>query len=60
MVGTALHQVLPSLFPSRRTCLFARPVCHGIALPMTAPLLELSQIFRGGDGWMDIVIIMMA
>ena len=58
-VGTALHQVLPSLFPSRQTCLFARPMAHGIVVPMTAPLGEVSEVFRGGDGWTDIVIVMM-
>jgi hypothetical protein len=59
-VGTALHQVLPALFPSRRTCLFARPVCHGVIVPMTAHLGELSDIFCGGDGWLDIVVVMMS
>jgi autophagy-related protein 5 len=59
-VGTALHQVLPALFPSRRTCLFARPVCQGVGVPMGAPLQELAEIFCGGDGWVDLVVVMMS
>jgi autophagy-related protein 5 len=58
-IGTALHQALPALFPSRRTCLFARPICHGVVIPMTANLEELAEIFCGGDGWLDIIILMM-
>jgi autophagy-related protein 5 len=58
-IGTALHLTLPALFPSRRTCLFARPVCQGVAIPMTARVDELAGIFCGGDGWTDIVIVMM-
>ena len=58
-VGTALHQTLPALFPSRRTCLFARPVCHGVVVPMTARIDELAELFRGGDGWTDMIIVMM-
>src|SRR5579862_2104094 len=58
-IGTALHQSFPALFPSRRTCLFARPICHGVVIPMTAMLEELAQMFCGGDGWLDIIIVMM-
>lgn len=58
-VGTALHQVLPALFPSRRTCLFARPICQGVVVPMSARIGELADLFCGGDGWMDIVVVMM-
>ena len=59
-IGTALHQVLPALFPSRRTCLFARPVCQGVIVPMNAILSELADSFGGGDGWMDVVVVMMS
>jgi len=58
-IGTALHQILPSLFPSRRTCLFARPVIHGIVIPMTSHLIDLANLFSSGDGWTDIIIVMM-
>lgn len=57
-VGTALHTVLSFLFPSRQMCVFARPVSR-VTLPMTAPLEEVSGIFSNGDGWIDIVVIMM-
>lgn len=58
-IGTALHQVLPALFPSRRTCLFARPVCQGVVVPMSARVDELGELFSGGDGWTDIIVVMM-
>jgi autophagy-related protein 5 len=58
-IGTALHQVLPSLFPSRRTCLFARPVCQGVIIPMTTRVDLFAELFCGGDGWTDIIIVMM-
>ena len=59
-MGTALHQVLPALFPSRRTCLFARPVCQGVCLGLGWPIEELAGGFCGGDGWVDIVVVMMS
>jgi autophagy-related protein 5 len=58
-LGTALHSVLPPLFPSRRTCLFARPTCHGVAVPLGVALEKLATVFASGQGWLDIVILMM-
>jgi hypothetical protein len=29
-------------------------------MPMFAPLEELAEIFCGGDGWVDIVVVMMS
>ncbi|PYI18785.1 hypothetical protein BO99DRAFT_433318, partial [Aspergillus violaceofuscus CBS 115571] len=42
-VGSALHALLPNLFPSRRTPVLAKPVLHGAAVPMAAPVEELDS-----------------
>lgn len=57
-LGTALHQLLPNLFPSRRTPLLARPILHGAQVPMTAHLEELARWATYADGWLCVVIRM--
>ncbi|KAK9373264.1 autophagy protein Apg5-domain-containing protein [Lipomyces chichibuensis] len=59
-VGTALHAHLPQLFPSRRTCLLARPVLHGVLLSMAIPLAELLYECMYTDGYLHICIIMIS
>ncbi|KAK7205164.1 autophagy protein Apg5-domain-containing protein [Myxozyma melibiosi] len=59
-VGTALHKFLPDLFPSRRTCLLARPILHGAFLGMTVPLAELLSECMYTDGYLHICIVMIA
>lgn len=49
-VGTALHTLLPNLFTSRRRCTIARPVLHGVVVPMEA---ELEALMRSGAGYAD-------
>lgn len=58
-IGSALHSLLPHLFPSRRTPVLAKPVLHGAAVPMGAPLDEVVRCSGYGDGWLYIVIRMM-
>ncbi|KAL3466507.1 autophagy protein Apg5-domain-containing protein [Aspergillus heterothallicus] len=58
-IGSALHSILPNLFPSRRTPVLAKPVLHGAALPMSAPVEEVVRCSAYGDGWVYIVIRMM-
>ncbi|KAE8365452.1 autophagy protein 5 [Aspergillus caelatus] len=58
-VGSALHSLLPHLFPSRRTPVLAKPVLHGAAVPMSAPVEELVRSSAYGDGWLYVVIRMM-
>ncbi|KAF4261466.1 autophagy protein 5 [Aspergillus fumigatus] len=58
-LGSALHSLLPNLFPSRRTPVLAKPVLHGAAVPMSAPIEELVRSCAYGDGWVYIVIRMM-
>ncbi|OJJ46881.1 hypothetical protein ASPZODRAFT_131780 [Penicilliopsis zonata CBS 506.65] len=57
-VGTALHALLPNLFPSRRTPVLANPVLHGAVLPMSAPVEEVVRCSAYGDGWAYIVVRM--
>ncbi|PYH42645.1 autophagy protein 5 [Aspergillus saccharolyticus JOP 1030-1] len=58
-IGSALHALLPNLFPSRRTPVLAKPVLHGAAVPMGAPVEELVRCSAYGDGWVYVVIRMM-
>jgi autophagy-related protein 5 len=57
-LGTALHQMIPSLFPSRRTPILATPLLHGAPVPMTAHLEELLRWGGYADGWLSVVIAM--
>ncbi|CEN61396.1 Putative Autophagy protein 5 [Aspergillus calidoustus] len=58
-IGSALHSLLPNLFPSKRTPVLAKPVLHGAAVPMSAPVEEVVRCSAYGDGWVYIVIRMM-
>ncbi len=59
-LGTALHTLLPNLFPSRRTPVLARPVLHGAVVPMGSHLEELVRCAAYADGWLGVVIVMNA
>ncbi|KAI9852164.1 MAG: autophagy protein 5 [Thelocarpon superellum] len=56
---SALQQLLPSLFPSRRTATLARAVLHGTVLPLTAPLEEVMRSAAYMDGWIHLSVMMM-
>lgn len=55
-IGTALHSLLPSLFPSRRTPILAKPLLHGAPVPMNAVLEELASRTCYADGWVNVVV----
>ncbi len=55
-LGTALHSLLPSLFPSRRTPILAKPLLHGAPVPMNAILEEVASKACYADGWVNIVV----
>jgi autophagy-related protein 5 len=57
-LGTALHGILPSIFPSRRSPIYARPVLHGVAVPLIARIDELSKAASYTDGFLHIAIVM--
>jgi autophagy-related protein 5 len=58
-IGTALHQILPSLFPSRRSPLLAQAVLHGAVLPLNANVEELVRAAAYLDGWLHVAVVMM-
>ncbi|KAL8826228.1 MAG: hypothetical protein Q9191_003939 [Dirinaria sp. TL-2023a] len=58
-LGTALHALLPALFPSRRTPILAKPVLHGGVVPMAAPVEELLKSAAYLDGWLHLGLVMM-
>ena len=55
-LGTALNTLLPSLFPSRRTPVLAKPLLHGAPLPMGAKLDDLVRWACYADGWLSVVV----
>ncbi|CAO2648957.1 Nn.00g099060.m01.CDS01 [Neocucurbitaria sp. VM-36] len=58
-IGTALNQILPTLFPSRRSPLLAQAVLHGAVLPLSASVEELIRATAYLDGWLHIAVVMM-
>lgn len=58
-LGHALHDLLPSLFPSKRTVVLARAVLHGAVLPLTAPVEEMMRGAAYADGWVHLNVVMM-
>lgn len=57
-LGTALNSLIPSIFPSRRTPILAKPVLHGVIVPMQTPLEELMRVAAYLDGWLHVGIVM--
>ena len=58
-IGTALHALLPSLFPSRRTPILAKAVLHGAVVPMGALVEDLIRTAAYLDGWVHLGVVMM-
>ena len=59
-LGTALHALLPSLFPSPRFPILAKPVLHGAIVPLSANLEDLLKYCAYLDGWLHFGIMMMS
>ena len=57
-MGTILHSLLPTLFPSRRTPILAKAVLHGVVVPMGAPVEDLMRTAAYLDGWLHIGVVM--
>lgn len=57
-LGSALHMLLPALFPSRRTPILAKPVLHGAVVPMGALVEELLRGAAYLDGWLHLGVVM--
>lgn len=58
-LGAALHTLLPTLFPSRRTPILAKAVLHGAVVPMGALVEELMRGAAYLDGWVHVGVMMM-
>ncbi|KAH7391828.1 autophagy protein 5 [Pyrenochaeta sp. MPI-SDFR-AT-0127] len=58
-IGTALNQILPTLFPGTRRPLLAQAVLHGAVLPLSATVEELIRATTYLDGWLHIAVVMM-
>lgn len=57
-IGSALHSMLPTLFPDKQAPVSSKPVLHGAVVPLTAPLEEILRCAAYADGWLNIVLSM--
>jgi autophagy-related protein 5 len=58
-LGTALKNIVPTIFPSGRQPIYARPILHGVVAPMFADLVELARVASYADGFLHVAVIMM-
>ena len=58
-LGVALYTLLPTLFPSRRTPILAKPILHGALVPMGALVEDLMRSAAYLDGWIHLGVVMM-
>ncbi|KAL8675832.1 MAG: hypothetical protein Q9186_007566 [Xanthomendoza sp. 1 TL-2023] len=58
-LGTALHALLPTLFPSRRTPILAKPMLHGAVVPLSSQVEGLLREAAYLDGWLHVGLVMM-
>ena len=56
LLGQALRDMLPTLFPSSRDPVLASVLLHGAAVPFEAPLAELMKEAAYPDGWLCLVV----
>jgi autophagy-related protein 5 len=56
LLGQALKNMLPGLFPSSRDPVLVGVVLHGAAVPFEAPLGELMREAAYPDGWLCFVV----
>lgn len=59
-LGMALHNLLPTVFPSRRSYIYAQAVLHGAVVPSSAPLQDLLVGAAYPDGFLHIVVTMVS
>ncbi|KAF4944740.1 hypothetical protein FSARC_14596 [Fusarium sarcochroum] len=56
LLGQALKEMLPGLFPSSRDPILANVVMHGAGVPFNAPLEDLMREAAYPDGWLCLVV----
>lgn len=59
-LGTALHSLIPTVFPSRRSYIYAQAVLHGVVVPLTAPLEKLMRGATYSDGFLHFSVVMVS
>ncbi|KAM5352395.1 hypothetical protein ACJ41O_005118 [Fusarium nematophilum] len=59
LLGQALRDLLPGLFPSSRDPILAKVVMHGAGVPFEAPLEELMREAAYPDGWLCLVVVVL-
>ncbi|KAK7413395.1 autophagy protein 5 [Neonectria punicea] len=59
LLGQALKDLLPGLFPSSRDPILAKVVMHGAGVPFEAPLEELMREASYPDGWLCLVVVVL-
>lgn len=57
-LGTALHKLLPTVFPSRRSYIHAQAVMHGAVVPLGATVRELMEFAAYADGFLHVAVVM--
>lgn len=57
LLGQALKDLMPTLFPSSRDPVLASVVLHGVAAPFNAPLGEMMREAAYPDGWLCFVVV---
>lgn len=59
LLGQALKEMMPMLFPSSRDPVMANVTLHGVAVPFDAPLAELMREAAYPDGWLSFVVVVL-
>jgi autophagy-related protein 5 len=59
-IGAVIHDLLPTIFPSRRSYIFAHAVLHGAVLPLAAPVEDLMRSVAFADGFLHISLSMIS
>lgn len=57
-LGTSLHALLPTVFPSRRSYIHAQAVLHGAVVPPVAPIEDLMRGAAYSDGFLHVAVLM--
>lgn len=57
LLGQALKDMMPVLFPSSRDPVLAGVVLHGAVAPFAAPLSDLMREAAYPDGWLCFVVV---
>ncbi|RFU80922.1 autophagy 5 [Trichoderma arundinaceum] len=57
LLGQALKDLMPTLFPSSRDPVLAGVVLHGVSAPFNAPLGEMMREAAYPDGWLCFVVV---